>query len=80
LLLDEPSLGVAPRVVADIFRVVQELNQRDGLSVLLVEQNARLALELAGTALLLETGRLVAAGPAADFRKDETIRRAYLGN
>lgn len=79
LLLDEPSLGVAPKVTADIFRVVRELNQREGTSVLLVEQNAHLALDLATTAYLLETGRVVAAGPSARLREDEAICRAYLG-
>ncbi len=79
LLLDEPSLGVAPMVTAEIFRVVSELNQRSGVSVLLVEQNAHLALDLAQTAYLLETGRVVASGPARRLKEDEAIRRAYLG-
>jgi len=79
LLLDEPSLGVAPLVVTEIFRVVKEINQRDGVSVLLVEQNARLALELAESACLLETGRVVASGPSSTLQQDDAIRRAYLG-
>ena len=79
LLLDEPSLGVAPLVVAEIFRVVKEINQREGVSVLLVEQNARLALELAESACLLETGRVVASGPSSTLQQDDTIRRSYLG-
>lgn len=79
LLLDEPSLGVAPIVTAEIFRVVGELNKQSGVSVLLVEQNAHLALDLAHSAYLLETGRVVAAGPAGRLKQDEAIRRAYLG-
>jgi branched-chain amino acid transport system ATP-binding protein len=79
LLLDEPSLGVAPMVVTEIFRVVKEIHQREGVSVLLVEQNARLALDLAESAYLLETGRVVASGPSAALQQDDTIRRAYLG-
>ncbi len=79
LLLDEPSLGVAPLVVAEIFRIVKEINQRQGVSVLLVEQNACLALDLADHAYLLETGRVVASGPSASLQGDDTIRRSYLG-
>ncbi len=79
LLLDEPSLGVAPLVVTEIFRVVKELNQREGVSVLLVEQNARLALDLAESAYVLETGRVVVSGPSASLQQDDSIRRAYLG-
>ena len=79
LLLDEPSLGLAPLVVQEIFRIVRAINQREGVSVLLVEQNAALALGLADHAYLLETGRVVLAGPAEEIRKDDTVRRAYLG-
>ena len=79
LLLDEPSLGLAPLVVQEIFRIVRAINQREGVSVLLVEQNAALALGLADHAYLLETGRVVLAGPAEEIRKDEAVRRAYLG-
>ena len=79
LLLDEPSLGLAPLVVREIFRIVQTINREEGVSVLLVEQNAAMALELAGQAYLLETGRVVMTGPAADLRRDDAIRRAYLG-
>ncbi len=79
LLLDEPSLGVAPMVTAEIFRVVSELNKGSGVSVLLVEQNSHLALDLAHSAYLLETGRVVASGPAGRLKEDEAIRRAYLG-
>jgi branched-chain amino acid transport system ATP-binding protein len=79
LLLDEPSLGLAPLVVRDIFRIVRAINQAQGVSVLLVEQNASLALELADHAYLLETGRVVMGGPAERLRRDESIRRSYLG-
>jgi branched-chain amino acid transport system ATP-binding protein len=79
LLLDEPSLGLAPLVVREIFRIVQTINREEGVSVLLVEQNAAMALELAAQAYLLETGRVVMSGPAADLRRDDAIRRAYLG-
>jgi branched-chain amino acid transport system ATP-binding protein len=79
LLLDEPSLGLAPRVVQEFFRIVRAINQREGVSVLLVEQNAALALGLADRAYLLETGRVVLAGPASEIRKDDAVRRAYLG-
>jgi branched-chain amino acid transport system ATP-binding protein len=79
LLLDEPSLGLAPMVVREIFRIVRTINRDAGVSVLLVEQNAAMALELAAHAYLLETGRVVMSGPAADLRKDDAVRRAYLG-
>jgi len=79
LLLDEPSLGLAPLVVQEIFRIVRTINQRDGVSVLLVEQNASLALGLADHAYLLETGRVVLAGPADEIRRNDAVRRAYLG-
>ena len=79
VLLDEPSLGLAPKVVAEIFRIVSELNERDGLTVLVVEQNANLALELVGKVFLLETGSVVASGPPQQIAADESVRRAYLG-
>jgi branched-chain amino acid transport system ATP-binding protein len=79
LLLDEPSLGLAPLVVRDIFRIVRTINAEEGVGVLLVEQNASLALDLADHAYLLETGRMVQAGPAADLRRNDAVRRAYLG-
>ena len=79
LLLDEPSLGLAPLVVREIFRIVQTINRNEGVSVLLVEQNAAIALDLADHAYLLETGRVVMEGPAADLKKDDAIRRSYLG-
>jgi branched-chain amino acid transport system ATP-binding protein len=79
LLLDEPSLGLAPLVVREIFRIVRTINRERGVSVLLVEQNASIALGLADHAYLVETGRVVRSGPAAELRQDEAVRRAYLG-
>lgn len=79
LVLDEPSFGLAPMVVQDIFRIMRTVNQQEKVSILLVEQNAKLALELADHAYLLETGKVVLGGPAAQIRDDETVRRAYLG-
>jgi branched-chain amino acid transport system ATP-binding protein len=79
LLLDEPSFGLAPLVVKDIFRIMRAINKDEGVSMLLVEQNASLALELADHAYLLETGRVVVSGAADTIRRDEAVRRAYLG-
>jgi branched-chain amino acid transport system ATP-binding protein len=79
LLLDEPSLGLAPRVTRELFAVLGQVKAEQGTSMLLVEQNATLALELADTAYVLEAGRTVLSGSAADVRADESVRRAYLG-
>jgi branched-chain amino acid transport system ATP-binding protein len=79
LLLDEPSLGLAPAVVAEIFQVVRKLNEDEGLSVLLVEQNAVIALDSAARAYVLEVGRVVVTGASADLRRNESVRRSYLG-
>jgi branched-chain amino acid transport system ATP-binding protein len=79
LVLDEPSFGLAPLVVSDIFRIVRRINKDDQVGVLLVEANAAIALDLADRACLLETGRVVISGPPDDLRRDESIRRAYLG-
>jgi branched-chain amino acid transport system ATP-binding protein len=79
LLLDEPSLGLAPMVVREIFRIIRTINREERVSVLLVEQNAALALGLADHAYLMETGSVVMSGPAAELRQDDAIRRAYLG-
>jgi branched-chain amino acid transport system ATP-binding protein len=79
LLLDEPSLGLAPLIVREIFRIVSTINRMERVSVLLVEQNAALALELADHAYLLETGRVVMSGPAEVLQRDDAVRRAYLG-
>ena len=78
LLLDEPSLGLAPQVVETIFRILREVNQK-GVSILLVEQNAHLALSLADYAYVLETGEVAMAGPGRDLLKSEEVRKAYLG-
>jgi branched-chain amino acid transport system ATP-binding protein len=79
LLLDEPSLGLAPLVVREIFRILRTVNKEGGVTILLVEQNAALALDLADHVFLLETGRVVLDGPSDVLRKDDAIRRAYLG-
>jgi branched-chain amino acid transport system ATP-binding protein len=79
LLLDEPSLGLAPLVVREIFRILKTVNQEAGVTILLVEQNAALALDLADHVFLLETGRVVMDGPSDVLRTDDAIRRAYLG-
>jgi branched-chain amino acid transport system ATP-binding protein len=79
LMMDEPSLGLAPLVVAEIFRIVRELNEKDGLTVLVVEQNARIALQAAARAYVLEVGRVVLEGPADELARDESVRRSYLG-
>jgi branched-chain amino acid transport system ATP-binding protein len=78
LLLDEPSLGLAPMIVREIFRILRAVN-RDGVTILLVEQNAAMALDLADHVFLLETGRIVLEGPSEVLRQDDAIRRAYLG-
>jgi len=79
LLLDEPSFGLAPLIVREIFAIMQQIIAAERTSILLVEQNASLALSVADMAYLLETGSIVMSGPAADIRKDESVRRAYLG-
>ena len=78
LLLDEPSMGLAPLLVDEICRVIVELNA-EGVTILLVEQNARAALAIAGRGYILETGRIVKTAPAADLLADDDVRRAYLG-
>jgi branched-chain amino acid transport system ATP-binding protein len=79
LLLDEPSFGLAPLIVQEIFAIMRRIREDQGVGILLVEQNANLALDIADRAYLLETGRIVIAGPAAEIRQDEAIRRSYLG-
>ena len=79
LMLDEPSLGLAPLVTREVFRVVSELNQKEGLAVLVVEQNAAIALGAAQRAYVLETGRVVVAGTADELRANDAVRTAYLG-
>jgi len=79
LLLDEPSLGLAPMLVAEIFRILERINREEGVSVLLVEQNATAALEVAQHAYLLENGRVVMEGPSAVLKKNPDIQDFYLG-
>jgi branched-chain amino acid transport system ATP-binding protein len=79
MVLDEPSFGLAPLVVQEIYGIIREIRAKEGVGVLLVEQNAAIALELADRACLLETGRVIMAGPPGVLRADESIRRAYLG-
>jgi branched-chain amino acid transport system ATP-binding protein len=79
LLLDEPSLGLAPLVVRDLFRIVAELNEKEGLSVLVVEQNAKIVLRTAVRAYVLEVGRVVLEGASAELERDESVRKSYLG-
>ena len=79
ILLDEPSLGLAPLVVREIFALLQKINREDGVTILLAEQNAALALEMTAHAYVLETGRLAAAGPSSELARDEQVRRSYLG-
>jgi branched-chain amino acid transport system ATP-binding protein len=79
LLLDEPSFGLAPILVQEIFKILRVINQEERMAMLLVEQNARLALDLVNQVFLLETGRVVAHGAPQQIATDETVRRAYLG-
>ncbi|HWV80823.1 MAG TPA: ABC transporter ATP-binding protein [Hyphomicrobiaceae bacterium] len=79
MLLDEPSFGLAPLIVQEIFRIMRRINEEAKVSMLLVEQNAALALELADHAYVLETGRVVMSGTSADVKSDEQIRKSYLG-
>ena len=80
LLLDEPSFGLAPLVVQELFGIFDEINRQDKVSMLLVEQNAALALKLAHHAYLLETGRVVISGTSEEIRSNEAVRRSYLGH
>ena len=79
MLLDEPSFGLAPLIVQEIFRIMRRINSEAKVSMLLVEQNAALALELADHAYVLETGRVVMSGKSSDVKNDEAIRKSYLG-
>ncbi|MBI3992642.1 MAG: ABC transporter ATP-binding protein [Candidatus Lambdaproteobacteria bacterium] len=79
MLLDEPSFGLAPLVVQELFAILRAINRDEGVSMLLVEQNASLALELADHAYLLETGRAVLSGTTEEIKRDESVRRSYLG-
>jgi branched-chain amino acid transport system ATP-binding protein len=79
MLLDEPSFGLAPLVVRELFAILRAINADSGVSMLLVEQNAAMALDLADRACVIETGRVVLAGSAAELKRDDAVRRAYLG-
>ncbi|BCG47290.1 ABC transporter, ATP-binding protein 2 [Citrifermentans bremense] len=79
LLLDEPSMGLAPLVVQDIFRVIQTLREEEGTSILLVEQNARAALKVADRGYVLETGKVILSGKASELLENKDVQRAYLG-
>lgn len=79
LLLDEPSLGLAPILVQEIFRVIRQIHDEEGVSILLVEQNARKALGVARYGYILETGKIAIHGPAAQLKEDERVKAAYLG-
>jgi len=80
MLLDEPSFGVAPLIVKDIFSLLKTLNHEDSVSMLIVEQNATLSLAVSHYAYLLETGRMIVSGPSRDMRENETVRKSYLGH
>ena len=79
LMLDEPSLGIAPRLITTIFEKIVEINRTQGITILLVEQNANLALEISTHGYVLETGRIVCSGPSADLRANPQLKAAYLG-
>ena len=79
LLLDEPSLGLAPQVVREIARVILAVNREDGVTVVLVEQNSRMALTLSSHAYVMETGRVALEGPSSDLKNNDEVRRLYLG-
>ncbi len=79
LMLDEPSLGIAPKLISTIFEKIVEINRTQGLTILLVEQNAKLALEISHDAYVLETGRVVLQGPSAQLRTNPDLKAAYLG-
>jgi branched-chain amino acid transport system ATP-binding protein len=78
-MLDEPSLGLAPLVTQELFRVVHQLNEQEGLTVLVVEQNAQIALTVSHRAYVLEVGRVAVEGSSAELREHEGVRRSYLG-
>jgi branched-chain amino acid transport system ATP-binding protein len=79
MLLDEPSFGLAPLIVAELFRMLDRVRRDEGVSLLVVEQNAELALSITDHAYLLETGSIVKSGPSAEIREDEAVRKSYLG-
>ncbi len=79
MLLDEPSFGLAPLIVRDLFKILGKINREDKVTILVVEQNAQLALELADQAYVIETGRIVMSGAAKDIATNEDVRKSYLG-
>ena len=79
LLLDEPSMGLAPLIVQEIFRVLEQLRRENGTTILLVEQNAKASLKLADYGYVLETGKVVLEGQASDLLENPDVKRAYLG-
>ena len=79
MLLDEPSFGLAPLIVRDLFNILGKINREDKVSILVVEQNAQLALEIADKAYVIETGRIVMSGNAQEIANDESVRKSYLG-
>ena len=79
MLLDEPSFGLAPLIVKELFGILRAVNEKEHVSMLLVEQNAAMALDLASHAYLIETGRIVLSGTSGDIKKDDAVRRSYLG-
>jgi len=79
MLLDEPSFGLAPLIVKELFGILRSVNEKERVSMLVVEQNAAMALELADHAYLIETGRIMLSGTSEDIRKDDAVRRSYLG-
>ena len=79
MLLDEPSFGLAPLIVRNLFGILAKINREDKVTIMVVEQNAELALELANDAYVIETGRIVMSGQAAEISSNEDIRKSYLG-
>ena len=79
MMLDEPSLGLAPLIVEEIFEIIRRINQEEGMTILLVEQNANMALSIAQHAYILENGRIVMEGPSEKLLRDKDIREFYLG-
>jgi len=79
MLLDEPSLGLAPLIVREIFALLERINKSDGVTILVSEQNAKLALGAASHAYVLETGRIAVSGPSVDLNRNDAVRKSYLG-
>jgi branched-chain amino acid transport system ATP-binding protein len=79
MLLDEPSFGLAPLLVRELFSILREIREREGVSMMLVEQNAAMALDLADRAYLIETGRVVLQGTSQELKNNDSVRRSYLG-